>query len=50
LYFERGGGSVGSCIDVNTGALLGCKSVTTLGNEVMFVIVIVIVFVDLVTM
>jgi hypothetical protein len=49
------GGGVGgwrcSFIDLNNGAvLLGCKSITTLRNEVMFVIFIAITFVDLITM
>ena len=44
------GGSVGLCTDVNIGAVLGRKSVTTLRNYVMFLIFIAIIFVDLVTM
>ena len=39
-----------SCIDVNIGAVLGCKSVTTLRYYIMFLVFIVIIFVDLVTM
>ena len=50
MYFFFGGGGVGSCTDVNIGAVLGCKSVTTLRNYVMFLIFIVIIFVNLVTM
>ena len=45
-----GAGCVGSCIDVNIGAVLGCKSVTTLRYYVMFLAFIVVIFVDLVTM